>query len=144
MKEYIPLSEGAKILLNTVQKELFPVLNELKQLLVNIQGLRINCPLYSKQLIEYQTTYEDTAKRFFVIVQKLETPDILFKDLPQDIQNIASYFQFENAVGKNINEGSKYVEIIDRTLDRKRQIIFNYQTLFVAILAIAISIIFNI
>ena len=127
--------------METVHKELFPILNELKQLLVDIQGLRIVFPLYSKRLNKYDTQYQDIAKRFFIVVQKLETPDILFKDLPNNPQDIASYFQFEGAVSKNINEGSKYVEIIDRTLDRKRQTIFNSWTLFLAILAIVISIV---
>ncbi len=139
--ENIPLSEGTKILLNTIQKELFPILNELKQLLIDIQGLRITFPLYSKELNKYEATYQDVAKRFFTLVQKLETPDILFQGLPPNPQDIAGYFQFEGAVGKNINEGSKYVEIIDRTLDRKRQTIFNSWTLFLAVLAIVISVI---
>lgn len=129
--------------METVHKELFPILNELKQLLVDIQGLRIVFPLYSKGLNKYDTQYQDIAKRFFIVVQKLETPDILFKDLPNNPQDITSYFQFEGAVGKSINEGSKYVEIIDRTLDRKRQTIFNSWTLFLAILAIFISIVFT-
>ena len=139
--ENIPVSEGTKRIMETVHKELFPILNELKQLLVDIQGLRIVFPLYSKRLNKYDTQYQDIAKRFFIVVQKLETPDILFKDLPNNPQDIASYFQFEGAVSKNINEGSKYVEIIDRTLDRKRQTIFNSWTLFLAILAIVISIV---
>lgn len=130
--------------METVHKELFPILNELKRLLVDIQGLRITFPLYSRDLKKYDTQYQDVAKRFFVVVQKLETPDILFKDLPSNPQDMASYFQFEGAVGKTINEGSKYIEIIDRTLDRKRQAIFNSRTLFLAILAIVISIVFAI
>ncbi len=140
--ENIPISEGTKILLNTIQQELFPVLNELKQLLVDIQGLRITSALYSKELSKYEAAYQDLAKRFFIVVQKLETPDILFKDLPHNPQDIAGYFQFEGAVGKNLNEGSRYVEIIDRTLDRKRQTIFNSWTLFLAVLAIVISVVF--
>lgn len=140
--ENIQVSEGTKRIVETVHKELFPILNELKQLLVDIQGLRIVFPLYSKELKKYDTQYQDIAKRFFIVVQKLETPDILFKDLPNNPQDIASYFQFEGAVGKNVNEGSKYVEIVDRTLDRKRQTIFNSWTLFLAILAIVISTVF--
>lgn len=140
--ENTSISKGTKILLDTIQQELFPVLNELKQLLVDIQGLRITFPLYSKELSKYEVVYQDIAKRFFIVVQKLETPDILFKDLPHNPQDIAGYFQFEGAVGKNINEGSRYVEIIDRTLDRKRQTIFNSWTLFLAVLAIVISVIF--
>ena len=48
IRENTPLqiSEGLKILLNTMQQELFPVLSDLKQLLVDIQGLRITFPLY--------------------------------------------------------------------------------------------------
>ncbi|MEK7638795.1 MAG: hypothetical protein AAB388_01400 [Patescibacteria group bacterium] len=141
--EQIPVSEGTKRLLNTVQQELFPILNELKQLLIDIQGVRINFPLYSSRLRKYSSQYEDIAKRFFVVVQKLETPDILFKGLPENSKDIASYFQFESAVGKNISEGSAYIEIIDRTLDRKRQTIFNSWTLLFAVIAIVISIFFS-
>lgn len=129
-------------MMEIVHKELFPALNELKQLLVDIQGLRIIFPLYSKELKRHDTQYQDIRKRFFTVVQKLETPDILFKGLPNNPQDIASYFQFEGAISKNINEGSKYVEIIDRTLDRKRQTVFNSWTLFLAVLAIVVSVTF--
>jgi hypothetical protein len=139
--ETIPVSEGVKILLNTIQKELFPILNELKQLLVDIQELRIKFPLYSKKLNEYNKKYQQITKRFFITVQKLETPDILFKDIPSNPQDMAGYFQFQGAMGKNIEEGSKYIEIIDRTLDRKSQNIFNSWTVFLAIVAIIISVI---
>lgn len=139
--ETIPVSEGVKILLNTIQKELFPILNELKQLLVDIQELRIKFPLYSKKLNEYNKKYQQITKRFFTTVQKLETPDILFKDLPSNTQDMAGYFQFQGAMGKNIEEGSKYIEIIDRTLDRKSQNTFNSWTVFLAIVAIMISVI---
>jgi len=141
MENNIPLSEGTKILLDTIQKELFPILNDLKQLLVDIQGLRITFPLYSKRLNIYNIKYQTIAKSFFTVVQKLETPDILFKDLPKNHKAIASYFQFHEAMSKNIGEGSRYVEIIDRTLDRKRQTIFNSWTIFLATLAIVISLI---
>lgn len=137
----IPVSDGTKILLDTIQKELFPVLNELKQLLIDTQELRIKFPLYSKRLKEYDNRYQEITKKFFIVVQKLETPDILFKDLPNNPQNIASYFQFQGAMSKNIEEGSKYVEIVDRTLDRKRQTIFNSWTLFLAITAIVLGLI---
>lgn len=139
--ENIPLSEGTKILLNTIQTELFPILNNLKQLLVDIQGLRINFPLYSKKLNNYNLKYQTIAKDFFTVVQKLETPNILFKGLPSNPQDIASYFEFHEAMSKNISEGSRYVEIIDRTLDRKQQTIFNSWTIFLAALAIVMSVI---
>lgn len=141
--ENIPVSEGTRKMMETVQNELFPILNELKQLLIDIQNLRVVFPLYLKDLNKINNKYGEIAKRFFIVVQKLETPDILFEGLPKNNQDIASYFQFQGAISKHISEGSKYIEIIDRTLDRKRQTIFNSWTLFLAILAIAVSIIFT-
>jgi hypothetical protein len=139
--EQIPLSDGGKIMLNIVKDELFPLQNDLKNLLLDTQKCRISLPFYSKKLNSLENKYFELSIKFFDIVRKLETPDILFKGLKDDPLNIANYFQFHEAISKNINEGSKYIEIIDRTLDRKKEIIQNFRTLILAFVAIIISII---
>lgn len=137
----IPLSEGGKIMLNIVKDELFPLQNDLKNLLLDIQKCRIKLPFYSKKLNLLENKYFELSIKFFDIVRKLETPDILFKGLKDDPLNIANYFQFHEAISKNINDGSKYIEIIDRTLDRKKEMVQNFRTLILAFAAIIISII---
>ncbi len=125
--------------MNTVKDELFPVLNDLNQLMLEIHSLRIVFPLYSSELKKYDSKYQDIAGKFFTIVQKLETPDILFEGLPENPQDIASYFQLEAAFRKNIARGSRYIELLDRILDRKRQTIFNSWTLLLGAIAILVG-----
>lgn len=134
-----PATTGQKIIMNTIQKELFPTLESLKELLVRIQKLRIIFPLYSKELSLIEKDYEKTAVAFFEVTRKLQTPDILFKDSKED-RNIVDYFQFRGAFVQNISEGASYIEIIDRTLDRKRGTIQNSRTLFLALSALVVSI----
>ena len=126
--------------MNTVHKELFPTLESLKELLIRTQKLRIVFPLYSKELVLIEKEYRQTAVDFFEVTRKLQTPDILFKDSKED-KNIVDYFQFRGAFVQSISEGSSYVEIIDRTLDRKRETIQNSRTLFLALLALVVSIV---
>lgn len=52
---------------------------------------------------------------------------------------IADYFSYKNAFQKSIEEGVKYIEIIDRTLDRKRQGIQFFWTFLLAVIAIVVS-----
>lgn len=135
----IPVNEGAKRILNTLKDELFPLSNQLKELLLKIQRLRIKFPIYSKSLNDLELEYFALSEKFFTITQKLETPDILFVGL-EGSQPMIDYFQYEATISKTISETSKYVEIIDKTLDRKNQTIQNFRTLSLAIIAIAISI----
>ncbi|HEY9584793.1 MAG TPA: hypothetical protein VJI33_04435 [Candidatus Paceibacterota bacterium] len=141
MNEQYKVSDGGKKILNTVKDELFPILNQLKDLLVSIQKCRINFSIYSKELSDLELKYSDLATSFFTVTKKLKTPDILFSGLDDNPQNIADYFQFQDAFSLSIEEGTKYVEIIDRTLDRKSQNIQNFRTIILAFTAIVISII---
>ena len=139
-KDQIPVTSGQKIIMNTVQKELFPTLESLKELLVRIQKLRIAFPLYSRELSLIEKEYTQIAVDFFEVTRKLQTPDILFKDSKDD-QNMVDYFQFRGAFIQNISEGASYIEIIDRTLDRKSEMIQNSRTLFLALVALVVSIV---
>lgn len=141
--EQIPLTEGAKIILNTIKDEFFPIQKELMLLLKEVQELRIKNLVYSREIHDLNKKYEELSPNFFDIAIKLKTPDILFKSLERNnsMQNMASYFQFKNAIEDSINEGFKYIEIIDRTLDRKNEKIQNSRTLILALLALIISMI---
>src|SRR3970040_1750600 len=92
----ISISEGGKRILNTVQDELFPVLNRLKELLLSVQKCRTMIPIYSPKLNRLESEYSDVSSEFFTVVRKLETPDILFENLDKNSQNIASYFSFQD------------------------------------------------
>lgn len=140
VKQEIPVSEGTKVMLDTIQNELFPVLEKLKKLLVDVQSCRIRFPLYSPKLNSLEIEYGDISVDFFNVARKLDTPDILFKGLKEDTQNIASYLQFRNVTAEKISDGSRYLEILDRTLDRKKESIINAWTLVLAFLAILVSI----
>jgi chromosome segregation ATPase len=139
-KNQIPVSEGTKRMLNLVKDEFFPITNEIKELLIEIQKIRIKIPIFSKKLNNLEKEYEDVSKRFYSVVKKLETPDDLFEGLESNQQDIVGYFQFQKPIANNINSSSKYIEIIDRTLDRKKERIQNFRTLVLAIVAIVISV----
>lgn len=139
-EKQIPVSEGTKIILNIVQSELLPTVDKMRKLLIDVQNCRIKFHLYSPELNNLQKEYNNISVIFFNIARKLETPDILFKDLKPDPQDIVGYFQFQVAISKHLNDGSNYIEILDRTLDRKNESIQNARTLILAIMAILISI----
>lgn len=139
--EEMPISAGGKRVLNTVKDDLFPILKELRDLLLRVHRSRPPFPLYSPNLSSLTLEFEELSASFFGVVRKLETPDILFSGLTEDPRNIADYFQFQGAFLKQIEEGGKYIEIIDRTLDRKTQAIQNSRTLVLALIAIIASLI---
>jgi hypothetical protein len=141
MHEKLNISEGGRIILNTVKDELFPLTEKLKNILVRVHSYRSTLlETNSKQLYEIESEYSRVSADFFVVTTKLQSSDLLFKDLPGEPQNIADYFQYQDAFQKNIDQGIGYIEIIDRTLDRKIQDIHNKVTLVISILAILISI----
>ncbi len=135
------ISEGGKRILDTVQKELFPSLEKLKDILVRIQKVRISWQLYSLELHKLEKEYYQASSDFFSTVRKLQTPDILFSGLENNPQHIVDYFQFQGAFQNNIAQGINYIEIIDRTLDRKAQNIQNNRIFLISITAIVISLI---
>mgnify|MGYP001561891979 CR=1 FL=1 len=136
----IPVSEGGKRILNTIKDELFPVIKRLKDILVRVQKVRISYQLYSTTLSNLETEYALVSGDFFEVVRKLQTPDLLFKGLVDNPQYVADYFQYQEAFQKNIEQGLNYVEIIDRTLDRKIQNIQSNKTFLISVTAIVISI----
>lgn len=140
MSNQIPVSEGTKRMLDTFQKELLPALDSMRKLVIEVQSCRITFPFYSHKLTVLQKKYNEISIEFFNVVRKLETPDILFKDISENPQNIASYLQFQPAMSKSIADGSNYIEILDRALDRKNESIQNTRTLAIAMIAIFISI----
>lgn len=135
----IHLSKGAKHILDTVQKDLFPCIEKLKDVLVRTQKVRVSYQLYSRTLYSLDKEYNDVCSGFFDVVRKLDTPDILFHDLDNDAENMAAYFQFRGGFKSNIDQGLNYIEIIDRTLDRKTQNIQNNRTFLISLIAIVIS-----
>lgn len=137
----IPATSGQKRIMETIQKELFPQIEDLKRVIVEIQTCRIFYQLYSVRLREIEIKYEKTLKNFFEAVNKLETPDILFSGLEKSDQNAVDYFQFQGAFKQNISEGIIYVEIIDRTLDRKLGAIQNNRTFLISSIALIISLV---
>ena len=136
----IHISEGGKRVLTTVKDELFPCINKLKDVLVSTQKIRISYQLYSPVLVSLEKEYIKICSEFFEIVRKLDTPDILFQGLQKNDQNIVAYFQFQEGFKRSIDKGLNYVEIIDRTLDRKTQNIQNNRTFLISVLAIVISV----
>jgi hypothetical protein len=50
------------------------------------------------------------------------------------------YFQWQGVFKDNIKEGVEYIEIIDRTLDRKMGAIQNNRTFLISVIALVISI----
>ena len=143
MKEGLEISRGGKLILNTIKDELFPCIKNLKDLIIKIQKCHIKFPLYSFELNKLEKEYLEVSEKFFTVSIKLQTPDILFKDLEEDPRYIVDYFQYKEAIGQTIVDGSKIIEIIDRTLDRKRQNIENNRALYISITAIVLSIIFS-
>lgn len=141
-QQSIPITPGQRIIMQTVKDELFPCIEKLKDLLVEIQKCRISYQLYSPKLIDIESSYYEISESFFEVVKKLETPDILFKNADGGERNIVDYFQFRGAIKDNIAEGLNYVEIIDRTLDRKAGTIVNNRTFLISIIAVIISIYF--
>jgi len=138
----IPVSTGGRRILNTVKEELFPVIDRLKDILVHVQKVRISYQLYSPILSNLEKEYTQVSADFFEVVRKLQTPDVLFDGLSDNPQNIVDYFQYQGAFQKNIEQGLNYVEIVDRTLDRKTQSIQNTRTFLISIIAIVVSILF--
>jgi hypothetical protein len=134
------LTPGQRKILETVKNELFPQIENLKKLIVNVQACRISYQLFSFKLQNLEKEYATVSKRFFEVVKKLETPDILFEGIEGEERNIVDYFQFQGAFKQNIGEGLTYVEIIDRTLDRKAGTIQNNRTFLISIIAIVVSI----
>ncbi len=136
----IPISIGGKKILNTVKDELFPIINDLKSILISVQRIRISYQLYSLDLSKTEKEYTQEVVKFFEVVRKLQTPDLLFEGLDGDFQNMADYFQYQGAFQKVIEQGLNYVEIIDRTLDRKTQNIQSNRVFLISVIAIVISI----
>lgn len=62
MLEGQPVTPGQKVILETVQKELFPQIDKLKDLLVKIQSCRISFQIYSLQLQQIEKEYYIVAK----------------------------------------------------------------------------------
>jgi len=139
----LKISEGGKRILNTCQKELFPTINKLKELLISIQKCRISYQLYSSNLNKLEKEYYEISLNFFEVSRKLETPDIIFEGLEGEAQYMADYFQYQNAFLQNLSDGKNYVEIIDRTLDRKSQSIQNNRTFLLAVVAIIVALLWR-
>jgi hypothetical protein len=139
----LQITEGGKKILNTVSAELFPVVKRMKELLIKVQKCR-PFSLYSPELIELEKEYYEISAQFFTVATKLETPDILFEGFNKEKEEpMIAYFQYRGAFVQNIDEGAKYIEIIDRTLDRKNQNIQNFRTFIIAIIAVVVGIIWN-
>lgn len=138
-----PVSQGTQRILVAVQSELFPAIKELRELLLETQKIKIPYFLFSNELTKRKLGYTEVTTRFFTVVKKLETPEILFEGLTNDMEYMSDYFQLQGAFLSNIETGLRYVEIIDRTLDRKSQDIQNNRTITLAFIAILISIIIN-
>lgn len=136
----IPVTPGQRRILDTIKDELFPQIESLKKLIVEIQTCRISYQLYSRKLGILDAEYSRISKSFFEVVKKLETPDILFEGIEGGEKNVVDYFQFQNAFKQKIAEGVSYIEIIDRTLDRKIETIRNTRTFLISIIALVISI----
>ena len=79
--QQIPVTSGQKVILETIKSELFPQIEKLKDVLMKIQACRISFQIYSKELQGIENDYYIASKGFFEIVKKLETPDILFKNV---------------------------------------------------------------
>jgi len=66
-QKQIPISEGAKIILDTVKDELFPAVGKLKKLLNSLQKCRVSFQLYSSRLNEFEEEYASTSDTFFAV-----------------------------------------------------------------------------
>jgi hypothetical protein len=135
-----PLTPGTRKILNTIKDELFPQIEILKNLLVEFQQCRISYQLYSLKLHSLEIQYSTVAENFFKVVKKLETPNILFENVEGGEKNMIDYFQWQGVFKDNIKEGVEYIEIIDRTLDRKMGAIQNNRTFLISVIALVISI----
>ncbi len=137
--DQLPIRPGGKRILDTVKDRLFPITNRLKDILVRVQKIRVSYQLYSPTLSSLDKEYTEASGDFFEVVRILQTPDLLFEGLGDNPEPIVDYFQYQEAFQKNIEQGLNYVEITDRTLDRKTQSIQNNRTFLVSLLAIIIS-----
>lgn len=134
----IPITSSEQRILMVVKEELFPQIEKIKKLMVDIQTCRTTYQLYSKQLNELEREYTSISKEFFSVVRKLETPDILFVDINDDNSNVVAYFKYKQGFSQSISEGVGYIEVVDRTLDRKLGKINNNRTLLIALAAVLI------
>jgi hypothetical protein len=140
-EKMIPITTGQQKILETLWNDLFPQIEVLKDLMVNIQACRVSCQIYSLKLNQLEKRYSEASQTFFGVVKKLETPDILFQDTENaKDNNMVAYFQYQSAFKQNIAEGISYVEIIDRTLDRKSGSVQNNRTLLISLFALFASI----
>jgi hypothetical protein len=139
MPKEIPITESGKRILDTVKDELFPLLEDMKNILVDVHACRISYQIYSCELNQINDRYLEKSTKIFQVIQKLQTPDILFQGLENTDQNAVDYFQYKMTFEKNIGEAFVYTEIIDRTLDRKFQSIQNTRTIWISMLALVLS-----
>lgn len=136
-------SEPERIIVETLGKELFPSLEKLKDLLIRIQNCRIPYYFFSIELNKLEKEYFNAASNFFLIDKKLKTPNLLFglenSTMAVTDSYMIEYFKFQGAFNPTLAEGMKYIEIIDRTLDRKNQTMQNNRTFTLALTAIVVS-----
>ena len=134
----IELTNGQQIIMRTIMVELRPPLESLKKLVVKIHKLRLSFQLYSNELLLIEKEYAEISTAFFEATRKLQSPELLFENSDNDC-DMFSYMTNQGLFIPKISEGVAYIEIIDRTLDRKLQTIQNSRALVLALSALVIG-----
>jgi hypothetical protein len=137
--QQIPVSQPEKRILETFRVEFFPEIQKLKDVLIRIQGCKLYMRLYSPQLPTLEQEYLNTVSKLFLIDRKLTTLDVLFEGLTNTAENMQAYFKYQVMIKEKLSEMSSYIEIIDRTLDRKKQTLQNNRTLVIAVVALIVG-----
>ncbi len=126
----------------TFKDELHEPLEKLKELFVTSQKIRITANLYSRKLSQLEREYSTVLPELFEVIRKLDTPDLLFKDLDvNDGERLGAYFSAKPAIQSATAEVMKYTEVIDKAIDRKNQTIHNNRTLIASVVALFLSVV---
>ncbi len=140
--------EGGDTIAKFTKDELFPVVNEIKNLAIRVSQFRVGFwgSFLRYKFSETENSYKNISVQFIKLYHKWNTPDILFEKLEKQDPPIfiADYFQAQQSVMWHFNESFRLLSYIDRILTEQSTAAYNRVSISLALLAIVLSIILNI
>jgi len=128
-------------------QEMFPVVRDLQGLAVDVCALRIGffSSFYSRKLNALNHEYVDLLGNFMRVYRKWADPNELFKDVdvkdPRGAAQLMNdYTRMRGALREHLEEGFRLLAYIDNVLRDRKTIAYNRLTMFIAALAIVISV----
>jgi hypothetical protein len=141
-------TESGNAIAAFVKDELIPLNKQLQNLVVDVSASRVGvCDSITRgRLNAFESRYVDLSGRFMKAYRKWSDPDELFSGIeagdPQKAAAmISDYFNTKAAVGEHFGEGFRLIAHIDRIISDRKSTAYNRTTMFLAVLAIVISII---